>query len=182
MKLEKLLVNLDYEIIKGDTNIEINSINYDSRKVSKNDLFVCIKGFSSDGHKFAQKAINQGATAIICEDDIECSEDVTIIKVKESRKALAILGANYYNNPSKDMKIIGVTGTNGKTTSAFMLKTILEAEGHKVGLIGTIANYIGSEKIDTERTTPESLELQELFRSMVDKGCKYCVMEVSSHS
>ena len=182
MKLEKLLVNLDYEIIKGDKNIDINSINYDSRKVSKNDLFVCIKGFSSDGHKFAQKAINQGATAIICEDDIECSEDVTIIKVKESRKALAILGANYYNNPSKDMKIIGVTGTNGKTTSAFMLKTILEAEGHKVGLIGTIANYIGSEKIDTERTTPESLELQELFRSMVDKGCKYCVMEVSSHS
>ena len=182
MKLEKLLVNLDYEIIKGNTNVEINSINYDSRKVAKDDIFVCVKGFSSDGHKFAQTAINQGATVIVCEDDIESKDDITIIKVKDCRKALAILGANYYNNPSSEMKIIGVTGTNGKTTSAFMVKTILEAEGYKVGLIGTIANYIGNEKIDTERTTPESLELQELFRAMVNRGCEYCVMEVSSHS
>ena len=105
-----------------------------------------------------------------------------MIKVEDSRKALAISAANYYNNPSSNMKMIGITGTNGKTTSAFMIKAILEEKGYKVGLIGTIANYIGEKKIHTERTTPESLELHELFKQMVDARVDYCVMEVSSHS
>ena len=183
MLLEKILKTLDYEVISGEINKEIKKINYDSRKVENGDLFVCIKGFASDGHKFASQAKEKGAVCIVCEDNIDINtDDITVIKVNDTRKALAIMGANYYDNPSKKMKIIGVTGTNGKTTSAFMLKTILEAEGKKVGLIGTIANYIGSEKIHTERTTPESLELQELFSKMVNKGCEYCVMEVSSHS
>lgn len=165
MLLEKILKTLDYEVISGEINKEIKKINYDSRKVENGDLFVCIKGFASDGHKYASQAKEKGAVCIVCEDNIDIDTDgVTVIKVKDTRKALAVMGANYYDNPSKKMKMIGVTGTNGKTTSAFMLKTILEAEGKKVGLIGTIANYIGSEKIHTERTTPESLELQELFK------------------
>ena len=182
MKLEELLKNIDYKIVQGDKEEVIKGVNYDSRMIQKDELFVCIKGFNSDGHKYVQSAIEKGAKAIVCEDEVECVKGITIIKVSDSRKALATIGSNLYDNPSKKMKIIGVTGTNGKTTTAFMIKTILEAEGHKVGLIGTIANYIGDEKIDTERTTPESLELQELFNNMVKKGCEYCVMEVSSHS
>jgi len=182
MKLEELLKNIDYKIVQGDKEEVIEGVNYDSRMIQKDELFVCIKGFNSDGHKYVESAIEKGAKAIVCEDEVECVKGITIIKVKDSRKALATIGSNLYDNPSKKMKIIGVTGTNGKTTTAFMIKTILEAEGHKVGLIGTIANYIGNEKIDTERTTPESLELQELFNNMVNKGCEYCVMEVSSHS
>ena len=183
MILKELLKELDYEILQGNESIEIKNVEYDSRNVNKNDLFVCIKGYATDGHKYADMAVKKGAAAIICEDTIKVdNEETTIIKVKDTRKALAVVGSNYYDNPSKKLKIIGVTGTNGKTTTTFMLKTILEEEGKKVGLVGTIANYIGNEKLHTERTTPESFELQKLFAEMVDKGCEYCVMEVSSHS
>lgn len=183
MMLKELLNGLDYEVLQGNEDIEIESVEYDSRNVKQNSLFVCIKGYATDGHKYAEMASQNGASAIVCEDSIDISNrNNTIIKVKDSRKALAVIGSNYYHNPSKKMKIIGVTGTNGKTTTTFMLKTILEKEGKKVGLVGTIANYIGNEKLHTERTTPESFELQKLFAEMVDKGCEYCVMEVSSHS
>ena len=183
MKLLNILNNINYKVIKGDIYKEIKNINYDSRKISLNDIFICIKGFTTDGHKYIDKAIENGASTVIIEDDLEISNnDITIIKVKDARKALAIMGANFYNNPSKKMKIIGVTGTNGKTTTAFMIKDILESDGKKVGLIGTIANYIGKKEIHTERTTPESLELQKLFYNMVEEGVQYCVMEVSSHS
>ena len=183
MKLERLLENIEYSVLSGSVDIEINKVNYDSRKVEKGDLFVCIKGFASDGHKYASQAKDKGATVIVCENDIDVDlENITVIKVKDTRKALAMIGSNYYDNPSSKLKIIGVTGTNGKTTTAFMIKRILEEEGKKVGLIGTIANFIGSKKLSTERTTPESFELQELFNDMVKDGCTYCVMEVSSHS
>lgn len=182
MNLAKLLDGLNYKLIKGDINREINKINYDSRKVEDKDVFVCIKGFASDGHKFVDSAIKKGAKVIICQDEVNVSEDVTIIKFDDTRKALASIGANYYGRPSEKLNIIGITGTNGKTTTAFMIKSILESLGENVGLIGTIANYIGDEQIKSERTTPESLELQELFCKMVKKGVKYCVMEVSSHS
>lgn len=183
MILKKLLEGLKYEVIQGNDEIEINDVNYDSRLVKESNLFVCIKGFAVDGHKYAQTAIEKGAIAIVCEDVIECdNKSINIIKVEDSRKALAIIGCNFYDNPSKKMKVIGVTGTNGKTTTTFMLKTILEQAGKKVGLVGTIANYIDQERLDTERTTPESFELQKLFYEMANKGCEYCVMEVSSHS
>jgi len=183
MNLVNILKGIDYEIIQGKTDIEINKINYDSRKVKELDIFVCIKGYSTDGHKYIDKAIENGAKVVVIEDDIEIKDDnITIIKCFDTRKVLALMGSNYYENPSSKMKIIGITGTNGKTTTAFMIKDILEANSKKVGLIGTIANYIGNEKIHTERTTPESLELQELFFEMVNKGVEYCVMEVSSHS
>lgn len=183
MNLVNILKGIDYEIIQGKTNIEINKINYDSRKVKEFDIFVCIKGYATDGHNYINKAIENGAKVVVIQDNIEIEDKkIIIIKCVDTRKVLALMGANYYYNPSSKMKIIGVTGTNGKTTTAFMIKDILEANNKKVGLIGTIANYIGSEKIQTERTTPESLELQELFSEMVDKGVEYCVMEVSSHS
>ena len=182
MKLAKLIEGLEYEVLKGNLDVSINNINYDSRKVKDGDMFVCIKGFKSDGHNFIDAAINNGAKVIVCEDEADVKDGVTLIKFKDTRKALAKIGAKYYDNPCDKLNIIGVTGTNGKTTTAFMIKNILESCNEKVGLIGTIANYIGDEKLETERTTPESLELQELFRNMVDKGVKYCVMEVSSHS
>ncbi|MBS6042799.1 UDP-N-acetylmuramoyl-L-alanyl-D-glutamate--2,6-diaminopimelate ligase [Clostridium baratii] len=182
MKLAKLIEGLEYEVLKGNLDVSINSINYDSRKVKDGDMFVCIKGFKSDGHNFIDAAINNGAKVIVCEDEADVKDGITLIKFKDTRKALAKIGAKYYDNPCDKLNIIGVTGTNGKTTTAFMIKNILESCNEKVGLIGTIANYIGDEKLETERTTPESLELQELFRNMVDKGVKYCVMEVSSHS
>lgn len=177
-----LLKGVDYKLLKGSAGVNINNICYDNRKVTNNDIFVCIKGFATDGHKYIKGAIEKGATTIIVQDAVDVEENVNIIKVDDSRKALAKIGANYYGNPADKLNIIGITGTNGKTTSAFMIKSILEKAGHKVGLIGTIANYIGNKVIHTERTTPESLELQKLFADMVNEGVEYCVMEVSSHS
>lgn len=182
MKIVELLAGLNYEFVSGEKEVEINNPNYDSRKVKAGDVFFAITGFSVDGHNFIQKAVDNGAKVVVIERDIELIEGITYIKVENGRKALAIAACNFYNHPSRKMKLIGITGTNGKTTSAFMLKHILEEAGYKVGLIGTIANYIGSEELHAERTTPESLELQELFNKMVEAGVDYCVMEVSSHS
>lgn len=183
MKLLELLNGVKYEVEGGSLEKEINHLQYDSRKILSADMFVCLKGFEADGHDYAQKAVDLGAKVIVCENSIEIiGDDITIIKVEEGRKALATMAANYYGHPSKKLKLIGVTGTNGKTTTVYILKSMLEKAGFKVGLVGTIANYIGDEKVKSERTTPESLELQKLFSDMVDKGCEYCVMEVSSHS
>lgn len=182
MKLSKLLRGIDYTIIKGNIEVDINNIQYNSRKVEKEDVFICIRGFAADGHDYAPSAIERGASVIICEKDITTEHPVTIIKVKDTRKAMALAAANFYDNPAGKLKLIGITGTNGKTTSTYMMKAILEEAGHKVGLIGTISNYVGNERLHADRTTPESLELQQLFHYMVEKGMEYCIMEVSSHS
>jgi len=185
MKIKEIMNGIIYEIIHSTLDLDINKLQYDSRKVGKGDMFFCVDGFVVDGHKFIKSAIDKGAIAIVCskEPDKEFLNDkVTFIKTSDIRKAMAICAGNYFNNSHKKLKLIGITGTNGKTTSAFMLKSILETAGYKVGLIGTIANYIGEEKIDSHRTTPEALELHELFQEMVEKKVDYCVMEVSSHS
>ena len=183
MKLLDLLNGVNYEVLSGNQDMEINHIQYDSRKIKEGDLFVCLTGFEVDGHDYAFKAIEAGAKVIICEKDININnEEVTVLLVKEGRKALATMSANYYGHPTKKLKLIGVTGTNGKTTTVYLLKSMLEKAGKKVGLVGTIANYIGNRKVKSERTTPESLELQKLFKDMVEDNCEYCVMEVSSHS
>lgn len=182
MKLSDILSSIDYEILQGNVEVDVKKIQYDSRKVEINDVFFAISGFSVDGHNFVDKAIDKGATVIVVEKEVTLRQGVTYVKVDNGRRALAMAASNYYDNPSRKMKIIGITGTNGKTTSAFMIKGILEEAGYKVGLIGTIANYIGSREIHAERTTPESLELQELFNEMVSEKVDYCVMEVSSHS
>ena len=182
MILKSLLKGLDYEVIKGNEESKVQNIRYDNRKIEQGDAFVCVKGFKVDGHSFIGDAIKKGAKTLIVQEDVSVQEDITIIKVRDTRKALAIMSSNYFGNPKDKLKIIGITGSNGKTTSAFIIKSILEKAGFMTGLIGTIANYIGNKKVDAVRTTPESYELHELFKNMVDAGVEYCVMEVSSHS
>lgn len=182
MILKSLLKGLDYEVIKGNEESKVQNIRYDNRKIEQGDAFVCVKGFKVDGHSFIGDVIKKGAKTLIVQEDVRVQEDITIIKVRDTRKALAIMSSNYFGNPKDKLKIIGITGTNGKTTSAFIIKSILEKAGFMTGLIGTIANYIGNKKVDAVRTTPESYELHELFKNMVDAGVEYCVMEVSSHS
>lgn len=182
MILKSLLKGLDYEVIKGNEESKVQNIRYDNRKIEQGDAFVCVKGFKVDGHSFIGDAIKKGAKTLIVQEEVSVQEDITIIKVRDTRKALAIMSSNYFGNPKDKLKIIGITGTNGKTTSAFIIKSILEKAGFMTGLIGTIANYIGNKKVDAVRTTPESYELHELFKNMVDAGVEYCVMEVSSHS
>ena len=182
MKLKEMLKDLNYEIVKGTDEVNINNIQYDSRSIEKGDLFFAIQGYNTDGHKYIPTAYEKGAIAIVYDKDMDNLPECTMVKVKNSRKAMAKVSSNFYGNPKDKLKIIGVTGTNGKTTSTFMIKSILEEAGFKVGLLGTIANYIGDEKIHSDRTTPESLEIHKLFKHMVDEGVDYCVMEVSSHS
>ncbi|MDZ5147171.1 UDP-N-acetylmuramoyl-L-alanyl-D-glutamate--2,6-diaminopimelate ligase [Clostridium perfringens] len=182
MILKSLLKGLDYEVIKGNEESKVQNIRYDNRKIEQGDAFVCVKGFKVDGHSFIGDVIKKGAKTLIVQEDVSVQEDITIIKVRDTRKALAIMSSNYFGNPKDKLKIIGITGTNGKTTSAFIIKSILEKAGFMTGLIGTIANYIGNKKVDAVRTTPESYELHELFKNMVDAEVEYCVMEVSSHS
>ena len=189
VKLENLIDGLQIIQLAGEVERkDIVMICYDSRKVVKNSIFVAIKGFNFDGHNFIMEAIAKGATAIVLEDDSKVSNDylihqnVTKILVKDSRKALAHLSKNFFRNPSQRIKVIGVTGTNGKTSLTYFVKSILENAGKKTGLIGTIANYISNEIIPSERTTPESLELNQLLDRMANEGCEFCVMEVSSHS
>jgi UDP-N-acetylmuramoyl-L-alanyl-D-glutamate--2,6-diaminopimelate ligase len=182
MKLTKILDGIETLNISGNIDIDISKIQYDSRKVEKGDVFFCISGYNLDGHDYAKNALAKGASVIICEKEFDFHMDAVVIKVKDTRKALALCSSNYYDNPTEKINIIGITGTNGKTTSTYMIKSILERAGFKVGVVGTIANYVGNKKIESHRTTPESLELQELFKMMVDEKVDYCVMEVSSHS
>ncbi|KYH35652.1 UDP-N-acetylmuramoyl-L-alanyl-D-glutamate--2,6-diaminopimelate ligase [Clostridium tepidiprofundi DSM 19306] len=183
MKLKKVLLGIDVLNYEDFVDIDINKIEFDSRKIEKGDVFFCILGYNLDGHDYAEDAIKRGASVIVCEKELNFEDkEVVVIMVKDTRKALAICSSNYYGNPSNNLNIIGVTGTNGKTTSTYMLRTILQNAGYKVGIIGTIANYIGDEKIKSHRTTPESLELHKLFKRMSDKNVDYCIMEVSSHS
>ncbi len=180
MLLKELLTSIEYLSYSGEDNIEITGICYDSREVKPGNLFVCIKGYETDGHKYAKSAIQKGAVAIVCQDDIECT--VPKIKVENSRKALSFLCACFYGYPSKKMQIIGITGTNGKTTSTYLIKGILEACGYKVGLIGTNQNMIGDKVIETTKTTPDCLELNMLLSDMAKENVNFVVMEVSSHS
>ena len=181
MKLRQLLTDIDVIKLCADLDIEIGDISYDSRKTQKNDLFVAIRGFESDGHNFIGAAVSAGASVILCEEKPE--EEIPYVLVKNSRQALALASKNYFGNPASKMTLVGVTGTNGKTTTTMLIKHVLEfCTGETAGLIGTNQNMIGQKVLPTERTTPESYELQKLFRVMADEGCKYVIMEVSSHS
>lgn len=179
MKLSSLILKDDViQFIGIDT--KINKICYDSRKVKPGDVFVCIPGYQVDGHKFAQKAEQAGAAAIVCEHDVPVS--VTRVIVKNARRMLAYMAVHYFDHPSDRFNLIGVTGTNGKTSITYMLKSIFEKAGFKVGLIGTNQNMIGDKVLQSDHTTPESLDLQELFAKMAREKVDYVVMEVSSHS
>ncbi len=188
MKLSEILNGINDLKAKGNVDIDIENIAYDSRKVTTNTLFVAIKGYDVDGHDYIEEAMKKGATAILLENiekirNIALPENVTFIVTKDTRYSLAISACNFYGNPSRKFKLIGVTGTKGKTTTTYMIKTLLEAQGKKVGLIGTIENYIGEESLgESDRTTPESLELQKMFAQMVEEKVEYVVMEVSSQA
>lgn len=181
MKLTDILKDIEFEI-KGDINVEIRGICYNSKKCDKNFIFIAIKGFKEDGADFINDAIKRGANVIVIDRDVEITGNITVIKVKNCRKAMAKISSNYYGNPTSRLFLIGVTGTNGKTSVTYMIKSILESQNNKVGLIGTIQNMIGNKVFPSEHTTPESLDLQKFFRVMLDEGVKYVVMEVSSHS
>ncbi|MCI9525419.1 MAG: UDP-N-acetylmuramoyl-L-alanyl-D-glutamate--2,6-diaminopimelate ligase [Lachnospiraceae bacterium] len=179
-RLEKLLERLDYTVVQGSTDIEITELVYDSRKVKPGCLFVCIKGTVVDGHTFAGEAAKKGAAAILVQEDVEAPQDVAVVKVADSRYGLALLSCAWFHNPAEKLKVIGVTGTKGKTTTTYMVKSILENAGYKVGLIGTIEAIIGDKVIPANNTTPESWVVQSYFQQMVEAGCQCVVMEVSS--
>lgn len=179
MKLTELLKDVECTV-QGNADIEIEGIYNDSRSVKPGGLFFCISGFKTDGHKYAPMAVVNGAVCIVSTHLMEL--DCTQVIVKDDRLAMAEISANFYGRPSEKICLLGVTGTNGKTSTTYMLKNVLEGMGRKVGLIGTIENMIGSEHIHTERTTPESIDLQKLLHEMVEKGCDDVIMEVSSHS
>lgn len=182
VRLKDLLTNLEYECIKGTEDIEVTDVIYDSRKVTKDCLFICIKGANVDGHDFAKQVVSNGARALIVQNDVELPEDadVTVIRVEDTRYAMAFISAAYFGNPANELKIIGITGTKGKTTTTYLVKSILEQSGHKVGLIGTIEVIVGDTHIHADNTTPESYLIQQYFRQMADAGCDAVVMEVSS--
>ena len=181
MKLKKLLEGIQIIESTADMELDIASVAYDSRKVERGGLFVAISGFASDGNRFIPMAMEKGAAVIVTAKKPEL--DVPYVLVPSDRLALALIGCNFYSHPARSMTMIGVTGTNGKTSVTLLLKQVIEKVlGAKVGLIGTMENRIGDLVIPTERTTPESFELQGLFAQMRDAGCKYVVMEVSSHA
>ena len=180
MKKKKLIEGLNVLSIEGKEDRNISRVVYDSRRAVPDSLFVCIDGFKTDGHKFIQSALDNGATTLLVEKDVPAAECFTVIRVPSTRYALAHVSDAFFNHPSRAFNLLGITGTKGKTTTSYMIKAILEEAGQTVGIIGTVANSIGSEKIPAQRTTPESYDLQELFDKMKDKGANSVVMEVSS--
>ena len=182
MKVFELVKDFEYEVINGDLNREISTLVSDNRKLTKDCAFVCIEGANFDGHSVVNDAFKCNAAAVIVMKNVEVPENINtaVIKVKDTREALALASAAYFSYPTKEIKVIGVTGTKGKTTTTYLIKSILENAGYKVGLIGTIETIIGDEHIPSKNTTPESYVLQETFRKMADNGIEVCVMEASS--
>lgn len=181
-KLGDLLQGINYKVVKGNLDKSISGIFYDSRKCKNDSLFIAIPGLVVNGHDFIAQAIENGATTLVVSEEISVPETITVIKTIDTRKAMAVLGSNYNDNPSSKMKVVGITGTNGKTTTIHILKSIYENAGYKVGLIGTIGASIGSKNIPCNNTTPESLDLQGILAEMVSQKVDYCFMEVSSHA
>ena len=181
MNLGKILDNVDILDIYGDIDIDIKSVEFDSRKVKNDGLFICVNGANVNGHMFINKAIDNGAKAFLISEDVHMVEGYTFIKVKDIKKSMAKIASNFYNNPSENLDIIGVTGTNGKTSITTFLSQILNID-HKCGVIGTIKIYDGIYEIPSQNTTPESLDLQKSLYNMSKNKCEYCSMEVSSHS
>ena len=186
MRLEDIIKDCGTVEVKGDLGKTINNVTADSRKVSEGGLFVAVKGHGADGHAFIGKAMEAGAAAIVYEEDssvaplLQNDNSVTFIKVASSRHALAIIAANFYDNPSRKLSLVGITGTNGKTTTVTLLYQLFMAQGYNCGLLSTIANYVGKHRFETANTTADPVTINSLMAEMVDAGCEYCFMEVSS--
>lgn len=181
MLLKELLNKIKTKKVTGNTNINIKDIQHYSPFVTRGSLFICIEGFKTDGQLYINDAISRGAVAIISEKETAV-DGVTVIQVEDARRTMSLIANYFYNEPTKDLRLIGITGTNGKTSVTYMVKNIFEFYGKKIGLIGTISNWIGSIKIEAIRTTPESLDLQRIFSQMLQQSIDTCVMEVSSHA
>ena len=183
MKLGELLKAIRPLQVIGEVDVEITGIDIDSRKVEAGHLFMAIRGTQTDGHAYIQSALEKGARAILCEelpDDL--AEHVTYVQVADSEDAVGKVATKFYGNPTKKLKLVGVTGTNGKTTIATLLYNMFRLFGHKVGLLSTVCNYVDAEPIPTDHTTPDPITLNCLLGKMVEAGCEYAFMEVSSHS
>lgn len=177
MLLSDVLHDVEFVLLSGTEDVQVNGIAYDSREVQKGDVYVCLKGANADGHDFIHEAIENGAIAVICERYVQCS-DVTVVRVGDTHRVLAKISMNFFKHPQ--LKVIGITGTKGKTITACMIKQILENAGEKCGMIGTMGVFDGEMSYESVNTTPQSYDIQKYFRKMVDNGCKYVVMEVSS--
>lgn len=183
MRLSQLIINLNHLGITGETSKDVKGVNIDSRKVGQDHLFIAVRGTQADGHNFIDKAIEAGASVIVCEDlPADINPEVTYIKVENSESVVGHIATAFYGNPTLRMQLVGVTGTNGKTTIATVLYNMFRKMGYKAGLISTVVNYIDGEAIPTEHTTPDPITLNELLGRMADAGCEYAFMEVSSHS
>lgn len=183
MKLEDILKNVKVEIVKGNKDLNITGVNIDSRLIEASHLFVAVRGTQADGHAYIEKAIEKGATAIVCENLPEVlKDDVCYVQVNNTEDIVGQIATQFYNNPTEKFELVGVTGTNGKTTIATLLYKMFRKFGYKVGLISTVCNYIDDTAIPTEHTTPDPITLNKLLGQMADEGCKYVFMEVSSHS
>ncbi len=183
MELKKILNNVDFKLKGGNLNIDIIDIKYDSREIKEDNLFIAISGFETDGHQYITQAIENGASAVIIEKEIsEYQSNITYIKVENSRKTMAEIAKNFFDDPLQDINLIGITGTNGKTTTSYLLYNILKEYTAKSALFGTIKNIIGDNELSSSRTTPESIDLYRYFAQMREEGINYGVMEVSSHA
>ena len=180
MKLSALVEHIQVKVLQGSLDREITEIACDSREVKEGSLFICICGANVDGHDFVAQVIDRGAVALVTEHEVDVPDYITVLQVKDSRYAMALIAAAWYGHPADRLKIIGVTGTKGKTTTTYLVKSILENAGYKVGLIGTIETIIGEKKIPSLNTTPESLLIQRYFAEMEKAGCDCVIMEVSS--
>jgi UDP-N-acetylmuramoyl-L-alanyl-D-glutamate--2,6-diaminopimelate ligase len=180
--LKEIVYKVAIEAVKGSTEIAVNKIEFDSRKIETNDVFVAIRGTISDGHDFIEKAISLGATAIVCDTLPEVTvTGITYIQVKDTNSALAFMASNYYDNPSSKLRLVGITGTNGKTTIASLLYQLFKKAGYKVGLLSTVKIMVDSVEYKATHTTPDSLSINHYLNEMIEVGCEYCFMEVSSH-
>jgi len=182
VELKDILYKTTINAVIGNTGIKVNSIEFDSRKVEKNDVFVAVKGTVSDGHEYIEKAIEKGAIAIVCETlPLNVVDNITYVEVDNASKALAFMASNYYQNPSENLKLIGVTGTNGKTTVATLLYQLFKKAGFKVGLLSTVKVLVNDKEYKATHTTPDSLSINYYLNEMNLEGVEYCFMEVSSH-
>jgi UDP-N-acetylmuramoyl-L-alanyl-D-glutamate--2,6-diaminopimelate ligase len=182
MLLTSLTKDLSYTLVQGDLHTEASSVAYDSREVKPGGVFVAISGFTVDGHRYIDKAIELGTSVIVLEKAVPVAAGVTVLQVADTREALALIAANFYDRPTEQMNLIGITGTNGKTSTTYFLKSIFEQTRTSLGIIGTIGTVIGDKVFANKNTTPESLNLQQIFAEMIDSHTKHCVMEVSSHA
>ncbi|MDE5420120.1 UDP-N-acetylmuramoyl-L-alanyl-D-glutamate--2,6-diaminopimelate ligase [Labilibaculum sp. DW002] len=183
VNINELFASVNIQSVKGSRDVEVNEVHFDSRKVKEGDLFVACRGTVSDGHDFIEKAVEQGAKVVVCEElPKSSSSETSFVLVEDASEALSHIAHNFYNKPTENIQLVGVTGTNGKTTIASLLYELFRKLGYKVGLLSTVTNYIDTKEVKATHTTPDAIQISKLLNEMIEEGCDYCFMEVSSHA